>query len=124
MHPVSVWKLEVGDCLYSDPSEDEEGAAVEVIDCSQPHFGEDYAHFDLADTPTYPGDDEVDTAGEDGCIARFDDFADLDFDDSDVDFIYSTPTEDTWPDGDREVICIIDDPGDDQITGTLQGAGR
>jgi len=92
----SVYDLEVGDCIV--PPETEAGETIEVgrvkkVDCSAPHDGEVTAVFDV-ELDEYPGD----TALFDMVIERCPERSST--------AIY--PTEETWGNGDREAVCILE----------------
>lgn len=55
--------------------------------------------------------------GDGGCTSRFEDFIGIPHHDSEFDFQYLTPIEETWED-DRAVICLLD-PGA-KLAGTLK----
>lgn len=116
---TDVTNLRVGDCL-NDPA----GGAVRVrtLPCSEKHDDEVFAEITIPGD-AYPGDDAVVAAAEDGCTSRFDAFAGISYDASELDFHYFTPTEPDWTAGDHAASCVIGDPAG-AVTGTLAGAAR
>lgn len=118
---ADVFALRVGDCL-----EMVEGAEVEtvpVVPCDQPHTDEVYHDFELADGD-FPGDDAVNAAAEEGCIAAFEPFAGAPYDTSDLYIAWYAPTQQSWEAmGDRAISCTITDPSG-PVTGTLAGAAH
>jgi len=90
-----VYELEVGDCIVPPDatSEGTEVTRVETVDCSQPHDGEVTAVFDV-ELDEYPGD----AALFDMVIQRCPERSST--------AIY--PTAETWKDGDREAVCILE----------------
>ncbi|MEY9210941.1 septum formation family protein [Thermobifida halotolerans] len=117
-----VFAIAVGDCFPPDNSGAEEVTTVEVVPCSEPHDSEAYAAGYMPDGP-YPGDYEIQTFADDFCMTEFDSFVGLPYEESVLDFSYFSPTESSWEQGDREILCTIFDP-DGEVTGTLAGAAR
>lgn len=118
---VDVFSLAVGDCI-NDAAEDEV-TDVEALDCALPHDYEVFSDFEL-EGDTFPGDEQVQTLAEDGCLQAFPAFAGIAYDDSVLDINYFLPTQESWETGDdRLVSCLIFEP-DVQSVGTLAGAAR
>lgn len=118
---VTFDELEVGDCLplvdYGDEGEIYE---LPVVPCEQPHTDEVYFIFDVEDGE-FPGDDALTQAASEGCLAEFESFAGIPYDDSVLDFYSYQPTKTSWiRAGDRTVQCIMYSYED--VTGTLRGA--
>ncbi len=118
----NVFDLQVGQC-FDDPESFEEVSDVPIVDCEEPHDNEVYHLFDLADGD-YPGADTVESQAIDGCLATFDSFVGHDYATSELDVRYLYPTEETWNDGDREVVCALFDLSGNKLTGSAEGAAR
>jgi hypothetical protein len=92
---VSVFDLEVGDCVVSlgeGAEEYEEIGSVRTVDCSEPHDGEVLALFDV-EGDDFPGIDAFLDMGLERCPSEAS--------------TYLHPTEDSWNEmGDREIACI------------------
>ncbi|GAB3213409.1 septum formation family protein [Marinactinospora thermotolerans] len=117
----SVLMLSVGDCLPA--AAEGELAAVETISCEEPHDSEIYASSTM-EGDEYPGDDAVITAAEEKCLAEFEGFVGMAYEESELDISYMYPTQESWETlDDREILCMIYDPAGD-TTGTLEQAGR
>jgi hypothetical protein len=120
----NVFSLEPGTCFDDVDAffeEDSEGVSdVPTVDCDEPHDNEVFATFDLPDG-SYPGDDAVTTAADDGCIDRFADYVGIDYADSRFVSTYLVPTADSWADGDREVVCFLYDIDLAKIEGSAEG---
>lgn len=113
--------LAVGDCL--NDSVDNAFARVRTVPCSQEH---DYEVFDEFEIPgdEYPDDDAVVAAVEEGCGSRFESFAGIPYDSSELDYRYVTPVEQGRAGQARHIaFCLIGDPAG-AVTGTLAGAAR
>lgn len=117
----NVFDLEVGQC-FQNPDDFAEVSNVNTVDCDEPHHNEVYHLFDLVDGD-YPGAAEAESAAIDGCIAAFDSYVGAALADSQLDVRYLYPSEETWGDGDREVVCSLYDLQGDQLTGSMRGSG-
>ncbi len=121
--------LSVGDCVASveenGPTPAPSAAPLEslpVADCSEPHSLEVFASFVLPSGP-FPGDSLIIDAATDGCLAEFESFVGLPAYESTLSVKSVYPTQNSWLNGDREVLCLISDPAG-PTTGSLHGAQR
>ncbi len=108
--------LGAGDCYDSINA-----SSAEVIGCAQPHTFEVFASFVLPD-PEYPGDAMKAPASQQ-CKTAFAAFVGVDFDASALSLRYIGPSRATWGEGDREVLCVVFDPGQ-TTSGSLANTGR
>jgi Septum formation len=117
----------VGDCLNEAPPEDAsrtEVADVPAVPCEQEHAGEVYHTFELDDADAYPGYDEVSSLADEECIAQFEAFVGLPYNESRLDYWTLVPSDDTWNNlDDREVVCIVGDP-QGPLIGSARGLGQ
>jgi hypothetical protein len=118
--------LAVGDCY--DPirdSDDDALLAVIFVPCDRPHLAEVFGVQDIDGPATaeYPGDARVDDESVEICDAAFETYVGIDFDESELGYIYYAPTRRTWPAGDRQVVCVVDDEGR-PMTGSVKGSRR
>jgi hypothetical protein len=116
-----VFTIAVGDCL-NDNGVDDEVSEVPVVDCADPHDSEAYASVLLPDGD-FPGDDSVETQAVAQCTDEFATFIGLDYAQSSLQLAYFYPTQTSWEQGDREILCLVVDPAG-QTTGSLAGASR
>jgi hypothetical protein len=116
----NAFELEVGQCL--DQPAAEQVVDVELVDCSEPHDLEVYQIADLPDQPFDP--DAVDASSFEICLEAFDGFVGTPYAESELDIYYLIPTEQSWSDGDREVVCAVYDLSGAQLTGTAENIGR
>jgi hypothetical protein len=123
---TSIFDVEVGDCYVNPPSGEVEG--LTLVDCVQTHDAEIFA---LIDHPAGPGDPfigsaEMETFAQQACIGQaFTDYVGLPYEQSIyyVNTIY--PTEGTWVDGDREVVCsLVTGDGSPLPGGSARGANQ
>jgi hypothetical protein len=111
--------LAVGEC-FDEGDEDDE---VIRQPCTELHDGEIFAGVTLPDGP-YPGDKEVDKAGEQSCITEFGEYVGSTVKDTELEWDYWTPTKQLWNSNDRLVVCAAYGPDFDQLTGTVKGTRR
>lgn len=117
---ADVFEVTVGDCLATLSS----GAVsrVPIVPCSEVHEAEAYASHLMGDGD-FPGDEAVFAAADEACLAEFDDFIGLPYEESLIELTYYHPTAASWADGDREILCLATDPAG-PTTGSLVGAQR
>jgi hypothetical protein len=116
-----VFDLQVGDCL-ADFEDAKELASIEAPPCSEPHSDEIFASGSIRNGD-FPGMEAVEAAAKDICLEEFDEFVGIPYEDSVLDVGYLTPTEQSWNDGDRAVLCTVFDPAE-EVTGSLRDAER
>jgi hypothetical protein len=111
--------LSVGECF------DESGDEGEVVrqPCTESHDGEIIAGVTLPDGP-YPGDKEIDKAGDQSCATAFGEYVGSTVKDTELEWDYWTPTKQLWNTGDRLVVCAAYGPDFDQLTGSVKGTRR
>ncbi|WEO77389.1 septum formation family protein [Cryobacterium sp. SO2] len=114
---ADVFSLAVGDCFNDQDAEEID--SVQAIPCSEAHDYEAYFAFDVSAEETYPGDEVISQAAEDGCVAEFPTFVGMSYEESTLDFNYLSPTEGSWENGDHEILCIV--MGPEKTTGSLAG---
>jgi hypothetical protein len=118
----NVFALAVGDCFGG--TVDGEVSDVPVVDCDEPHESQVFGLLDV------PGDSlPIGTESyEQGCLDLFESAIGTPFDTSVVYLSMLYPTQASWDQGDREVVCYgfeIDDAGDPiKVTGTILNSGR
>lgn len=115
-----VFSLEVGDCFDDPDASLEQVFEVPIVDCDEPHDNQVYAIFELGNG-AFPGDTEVAQRAQAGCIDRFDDYVGVEYAASALFATWLYPTEVSWEEGDREVICVLFDQ-EGPLEGSLRGA--
>lgn len=117
----SAFSLKVGDC-FIEPDTDSSGLVSDIssVECSIAHDDEAFASVLMTDAE-FPGDTATQGRAEDSCTSRFLDFigASADYDGS-INFGYLFPTQDSWANGDREILCYAFDENG-QTVGSLKG---
>lgn len=120
---TDVFQLRVGDCLNDELSETAtEVTDVPTVPCTDPHDYEVFQNITMADADEYPGEDATVQQADDECSAAFEGFVGVSYEESQYDFSYYYPTQQSWDGGDRVINCLIIDPNG-QSTGSLSGAG-
>lgn len=119
---VGVNKLQLGDC-FDQAAESEAVEAVEAMPCEEPHDQEVFYLGALPDEE-FPGDQVAADLVAEQCIAVFETYVGQPYTDSTLDIAYIYPSEDSWSDGDRGYVCSLFDVDQNQLTGSMRGAGR
>lgn len=119
---IDAFKMRVGDCFDDASSDYEEISSLPGVPCSEPHDNEAFAVFDVTET-TYPGDDEMGVLAYDSCLERFDSFVGRDYESSTLDIFPIYPTDESWKQNDREVVCAVYDVDANKLTGSAKGRG-
>ena len=120
---TSVFELEVGDCFSAES--DELGSVI-VVDCEQPH---EYEAFFVFDHETgadggFPGDRELLEYADAACQPPFEDFVGHDYQTSIWFITPLSPSEATWADGDREIVCTLNQQDDHREPITVSGSAE
>lgn len=124
---TNVLDLEVGDCFSV---ESDEIATVAVVGCETPHEYEVFAvlDHDAAPDAPYPGDAELTAHADAACQPSFEAFVGHEYQTS-IWYITSLPpTEPTWAEGDREIVCTLNQLDATQepiaVMGSAQGSSE
>lgn len=118
---TNVFTLRVGDCGNA-PADNEVVSTIPTVPCDEPHDFEIYLSHIMTQTE-YPGQDAIAAEADEVCLGGFTDFIGLPYSDSQYYFSYYFPTEGSWAEGDREVLCFVYDQAG-QITGSLENIGQ
>ncbi|WP_169738855.1 septum formation family protein [Jiangella gansuensis] len=116
-----VFDVGLGDCI-SNFNAEEQISELTVIPCEEEHDQEVFAVFEVPDGE-FPGSDAFEEQVATECVAEFETFVGLTYDESVLEIQWLEPTEDSWAQGDRELVCTVLDP-EGPVTGTLEGANR
>ncbi|QAV69170.1 hypothetical protein ESZ53_01140 [Salinibacterium sp. UTAS2018] len=116
-----IFTLVVGDCEVGH-QDGGEVSSTKTIDCAEPHDAEVYAASYL-DEGDFPGDSVIEEQATNDCYAGFSSFMGVEYEDSVYDFSWYYPTEGSWSEGDREILCLVYDPAGNEITGSLADSG-
>jgi hypothetical protein len=114
---TSVTDIGIGDC-FDDPDTNVV-ATLDLIDCAEPHDNEVFASVLMSDA-SFPGDNGVAEFAFDACFDPFEAYVGEAYADSSLDYIYLGPTQESWDDGDREVLCILYSADLAKLTGSMK----
>ncbi len=103
---------DVGECITMqllddqfDGAEEGELTGIPTVGCSEEHDGQVIHVYDIPGSD-WPGTDSVHSSIEEECLPAFEDYVGTSYGESDLDIYSLTPIEQSWDEGDREVICI------------------
>lgn len=119
---LDAFAIEVGDCM-ENPNPEEEFSTLAAVPCSEPHAAEAYHLFDLPDG-VFPVADLMDSAATDGCLGAFETFVGIEFDYSIYGVGWMEPTQESWNEGDREIVCTIGDLEGELLVGSAKGSAK
>lgn len=131
---TSAFDLEVGDCFDTESitTVDE----VTVIDCARAHAFEVFgvSDYDAGSDEEFPGEQPLKDAADEACRAAFEDYVGIPYDDSAWSATFVNPSQATWEQGDREILCVLHEAtpaGPDgtegtppPVTGSAEGSER
>jgi hypothetical protein len=118
---VDIDDLTVGDCFNAP----EGFSVVEHVPCEQPHVYEIFATVTHpGDGEEYPGDEAVTDTAEELCEPEFEPYVGVDYQSSELYATTITPTQDSWAEGDRNIVCALHEEDEREITGSQEGADR
>ena len=121
---AEVLSLDVGTC-FDDPDAFDlvDPSDVPIIACDVPHDNEVYANRDLQGDE-FPGREGMANRADQVCLAEFDSYVGASYDTSIYEFSWFVPSEESWDQGDREVICFAYDLSFEKVTGSIKGIGQ
>lgn len=120
--PGNVFSVDPGDCFDDPDTAADEISDVALVDCDDPHDNEVYAVAELEDGD-YPGDEAVLTRAQDICLDAFEPYVAEPYATSELFATWIVPTEGSWSDGDRDVVCVLFD-ADGPLEGSMRDSGR
>lgn len=106
-----------GDCLVQVPNT--AAGLVETVDCGLAHRAEVYAVHD-ADGGPFPGSDQLGAEAALRCVALYEAYAGEPIDPTtDRALAEIVPSEASWADGDRHVVCLALPPAGASAEGSI-----
>lgn len=123
---VSIFDLEVGDCVRAADEVTAEVETVERVGCEAGHELELYSEVafttETGDAGPFPGDAALVTFADGVCAERFEEYVGIDYRDSALYFTYLLPSARGWDQGpDTSVLCFVTTTGE-QLTATVRGS--
>ena len=114
---TDAFAIVIGDCFNDPGAGDVE--TIPKIDCEKPHGNEAFGSTSIPDGD-FPDKATIDALGSADCVEQFANFVGIAANESKYSIGYFFPTEESWDQGDREILCyVFDEAG--PITGTLLG---
>lgn len=117
---ADAFSVKLGDCL-NDPG-DGNITSVRVVPCSEPHELEVFHEFNLEGDQYPASDEDMEEQVLATCDPVFETFVGRSYEDSDLDYTTMEPTQGSWSDGDRAVVCMIANADYSKVSGTLKGS--
>ena len=144
-----VYTPSVGDCF--DRRRLEDGAAVLLLDCTQPHTFQVFGVFDFDESTlppnlvasdgaatsgegttgvvgtgprSWPGEDPLIVAAQRTCPALFAEWVGVPYERSVFELSWVLPNEESWGNGSRVIGCTLWDPTTDRMATDSRGAAR
>jgi len=115
---IRATEVEVGDCINAPPEDMARVTSLPEVECSQPHEGEVYAIVKVTDSD-FPGQSVLETEYRNQCLPELESYAPAATTDPDISISILYPTQETWDQGDRDVVCIA--TTEDKRTGSIKG---
>ncbi len=117
---VGVSVLRRGDCVVDADDLIGELSSVGVVPCSEPHEAQVFAIFEVSgpDGDSWPGQELLDETAQQGCTDRLD-AVDPDALSEDLGLVFLAPSQISWSNDDREVICFISAEEDGDLGGDI-----
>ena len=120
---TSAFSMKVGQCVQLPTGDNI--TDLETTDCSALHDAEVF-HLTQVTEDERPSDSELEDMGGDACLAAFEGYVGISYEESALDYTILYPSPGSWEQGDREIICfIISGEGTDvQLSGSMKGSNR
>lgn len=119
---VDAFNMQVGDCFNDTGTYDDEITSVPGVPCSEPHDNEAFAVFDIS-LPEYPSEDAMGEIAYNSCVERFEAFVGRDYESSSLEVTTMYPTQGSWNQDDREIVCAIYSMDTVKLVGSAKGRG-
>ncbi len=119
---LDVMTIQVGDC-FDDPSQTDVVYNLDALPCSQPHDNEVFAVVPIAGVfgTDFPGQSVLEEYAYGECSGSlFDDFVGTPYLESSLDVFTLTPSDESWAEGDREIVCALYRLDLGKLTGTAR----
>lgn len=121
--PADVYALSIGDCFYINFDQNEVSQVL-LVSCDDPHIAEVFALIDYPadEDETWIGQEAIDGFSDEECVNAFEPYVGLSYAESIYYISYLQPTETTWSNGDREVVCLIVEANNGEIVGSARNS--
>lgn len=117
-------ELVVGVCFDDEAAMlegDEEAliSSVPQVDCSESHDNEVYHTATSSYATDYPGFEAFASEADQICFDQFEAFTGEDYSTSDLDFGWFIPSDESFEQGDREIVCFVYHMDLEKLTGSM-----
>ena len=72
--------------------------------------------------PTSRATTRSSSAADEACRPAFEDYVGVAYDDSEWFGTFINPSEETWAEGDREIVCVLHTEDETEVTGSAEGS--
>ena len=116
---TNLSNLSVGQCVQesSDPS-----ASLTTVDCSSPHWGEEFFIAPIEDA-TLPDYETLNDRAFEACTPAFADYVGTPYDESSLDTTWFFPSSDSWDNGDHIIACVAVPLTEQPLTQSVKNTG-
>jgi len=101
-----------------------EDQVILLLDCAIPHQYEVAGIVEVPLPGAYPGDEELVRQAQRRCPATFATFVGQPYESSELEMSWLLPTVAEWGRGKHTIACLVTDPDEGRLTGTVAGSGR
>lgn len=125
---TAITEVEDGSCFDTHSEASSLTRAVWMLPCTEAHDYEAYSTFDYEGPevayrqPAYPGENVIRDQAEQRCYEGFEPFVGIRWTISNLDIRTWWPSENSWTEGDRRIICAVTSTDRSALTGTQKGS--
>jgi hypothetical protein len=113
---INSFSLTEGQCFdIPDPNA---VTAVNLIDCNEPHSYEAIGKYELESSSLHAEDDMILR-----CMVYFEPYVGVDYSDSRLDVLAIFPLEQSFAEGERTVVCLVNEVDGSQMLGSARNSG-
>lgn len=119
---LDAFQIRLGDCFDNPDYDAEEFTSLPGVPCVEPHDNEAYAVFDVS-YESYPEEFVLAVDAQTSCIERFEAYVGRDYESSTLEVATMYPTEASWAQDDREIVCAVYNMEGEKLVGSVKGSG-
>lgn len=113
----SVMRLSVGTCVQIPNSSS--AYSLETVSCSRPHQAEVFA-LPAVGGSEFPEAAQLESKARRECEKAFTPYVGSGVEDSALDLIWMTPSQESWERGDRQIVCLAAANGAQTLRGSVR----
>ena len=118
---ISVFNVQVGDCLLDIPGGEMVADSVGVP-CSEPHLFEVYYEELITGLDSFD-QQAIGERADAVCFEQYEQYVGTPYESSTLDFSSLVPTSESWAQGDNEITCLIASTDGSELTGSARSSG-